>query len=303
LVSVLSCTERATGECGVMNSKKIRVGVLGLGIIGARVAENLRAAGHEVFVWNRTPKPVPNFLGSPAEVAEQVSIIQVFVRDDEALLEVLEAARPALGKKHLVMNHATVSPEATRAAAALCSACGADFLDAPFTGSKMAAQNGKLAYYIGGAAPLIERARPVLEASSSSILPMGDVGAATVVKITTNLISASIVKAVIEAAEITRAQGVALEHLLEGLKVNANFSPLIGMKLPAMMKGEFEPHFSLKNMLKDADYARGLAAAKGIQTEVLDATAALMRQRFDEGKGEQDFSIMGERLSQEQVVS
>lgn len=286
-----------------MSLSKTRVGVLGLGIIGARVAENLRAAGHEVFVWNRTPKPVPNFLGSPAQVAGQASILQVFVRDDEALIQVLEAARPALGKKHLVMNHATVSPEATRAAAVLCAECGADFLDAPFTGSKMAAQNGKLAYYVGGPEPLLERARPVLEASSSAILPMGEVGDATVVKITTNLVSASIVKAVIEAAQITQAQGVALEHLLEGLKVNANFSPLIGMKLPGMMKGDFEPHFSLKNMLKDADYACGLAVQRGLKTEVLDATAALMRQRLEEGKGELDFSVMGEMLSRKEETA
>ena len=291
------------GNVEEMSFKKTRVGVFGLGIIGARVADHLRSAGHEVFVWNRSPKSVPNFLGSPAEVAEQVSILQIFVRDDAALLEVLEAARPALGKKHLVLNHATVSPEATRAAAALCAACGADFLDAPFTGSKMAAEKGQLAYYVGGAAPLLERARPVLEASSSSIVPMGEVGDATVVKITTNLVSVSIVKAVVEAAEITRAQGVALEHLLAGLKVNANFSPLIGMKLPAMMKGDFEPHFSLKNMLKDADYARGLAVGKGIETQVLDAAAALMRQRLEEGKGEQDFSIMGEKLSQDESVA
>jgi 3-hydroxyisobutyrate dehydrogenase-like beta-hydroxyacid dehydrogenase len=284
------------GNVGGMSLNKMRVGVLGLGIIGSRVAENLRAAGHEVFVWNRTPKLVPNFLGSPAEVAEQASILQVFVRDDEALLEVLEAARPALGRRHVVMNHATVSPAATRAAAALCEACEAAFLDAPFTGSKMAAQTGKLAYYVGGPEPLLERVRPILEVSSASILPMGDVGDATVVKITTNLISASIVKAVVEAAQITQAQGVALEHLLAGLRVNANFSTLIGMKLPGMMSGDFEPHFSLKNMLKDAEFARELAAEKGIRAEVLDATAALMRERLEEGKGDLDFSVMGEML-------
>jgi 3-hydroxyisobutyrate dehydrogenase-like beta-hydroxyacid dehydrogenase len=279
-----------------MSSKKARVGVLGLGIVGSRVADNVRAAGFDVYVWNRTPKPVPHFLGSPAEVCEQASILQIFVRDDEALMDVLEAMRPKLGRGHLVMNHATVSPAATRAAAALCESCGADFLDAPFTGSKMAAENGKLAYYVGGPEPLLARARPVLEASSVAILPMGDVGDATVVKITTNLISASIVKAVIEAAQITQAQGVALEHLLAGLKVNANYSTLIGMKLPGMMEGDFEPHFSLKNMLKDADFARALASEKGIKVEVLEATAALMRERLDQGKGELDFSVMGDGL-------
>jgi len=80
------------------------------------------------------------------------------------------------------------------------------------------------------------------------------------------------------------------------LKVNANYSTLIGMKLPGMMAGDFEPHFSLKNMLKDAEFARTLAAEKGIRAEVLDATAALMRERLREGKGELDFSVMGEEL-------
>jgi 3-hydroxyisobutyrate dehydrogenase-like beta-hydroxyacid dehydrogenase len=155
-----------------MTQEKTRVGVIGLGIIGSRVAANVGAAGHEVFVWNRTPKPVPNFMGSPADVAAQARVIQIFVRDDEALLDVLNQMRPELEKRHLILNHATVSPQATRRAAAICAQCGADFLDAPFTGSKLAAQNGKLVYYVGGPEPLIERARPVLAASSAQILPM-----------------------------------------------------------------------------------------------------------------------------------
>jgi 3-hydroxyisobutyrate dehydrogenase-like beta-hydroxyacid dehydrogenase len=281
-----------------MTVKKTRVGVLGLGIIGSRVAENLRSAGHEVFVWNRTAKPFPNFIGSPAEVAQQVDVVQIFVRDGEALLEVLNQMNPALERRHLVLNHATVSPGATRAAAELCAAVGADFLDAPFTGSKVAAQNGKLVYYVGGPEPLMERVRPVLEASSVEILPMGGIGDATVVKITTNLVSAVIVKAVVEAAEITRSQGVPLAHLLTALQANANYSPLIGMKLPAMMNQEFEPHFSLKNMLKDADFARALAEEAGLKTEVLEATAALMREKLEAGKGESDFSVMGEGLGE-----
>lgn len=281
-----------------MGEKKLNVGVLGLGIIGSRVAENARAAGHEVFVWNRTPKAIPNFLGSPAEVAEVARILQIFVRDDEALREVLEQMKPVLTKGHLVINHATVSREATLAAAAFCEELGVDFLDAPFTGSKLAAQNGKLVYYVGGPEPLVARARPVLEASSTKILPMGEVGDATVVKIATNLVSAAIVKAVQEAAAISSGCGVALPRLLEALEANANFSPVIGMKLPAMIKGDFEPHFSLKNMLKDARYAQQLAVLAGVseQVNVLDATAAAMQAKQDEGKGELDFSVLGEGL-------
>jgi 3-hydroxyisobutyrate dehydrogenase-like beta-hydroxyacid dehydrogenase len=269
---------------------KQNVGVLGLGIIGSRVAENLRKAGHEVFVWSRSARPVPNFLASPREVAEAAGIIQIFVRDSAALLAAIHDMEPVLKAGHLVMNHATVSKKATLEAAKLVEATGAAFLDAPFTGSKMAAQNGKLCYYLGGSELMIERARPVLEASSVKILPLGGIGDAMVLKIVTNLVSSVIVEAVAEAASITKANGIPLERLHE-----ANYSTLIGMKLPAIIKGDFEPHFSLRNMLKDADFARELAAAAKLETPALECTAAAMRKGVDAGKGDLDFCVIGQR--------
>lgn len=274
---------------------KQNVGVLGLGIIGSRVVENLRAAGHEVFVWSRSARAVPNFLASPREVAEAAGIIQIFVRDGAALLEAIEDMKPVLGAGHLVMNHATVSKKAALQAAALVEETGAAFLDAPFTGSKMAAQNGKLTYYIGGSDLMLERARPVLEASAAKILPLGAVGDAMVLKIVTNLVSAVIVEAVAEAAAITRANGVPLERLHEALEANANYSTLIGMKLPAIIKSDFEPHFSLRNMLKDADFARELAAEAKLAVPAIDCAAEAMRRGVEDGEGDLDFSVIGRR--------
>lgn len=278
-----------------MPRMKQNVGVLGLGIIGSRVAENLRKAGHEVFVWSRSARPVPNFLSSPREVAEAAGIIQIFVRDSAALIEAIEDMKPALKAGHLVMNHATVSKKATLEAAKLVEATGAAFLDAPFTGSKMAAQNGKLCYYIGGSELMLERAKPVLEASAAKILPLGGIGDAMVLKIVTNLVSAVIVEAVAEAAAITKASNIPLERLHEALESNANYSTLIGMKLPAIIKGDFEPHFSLRNMLKDADFARELASEAKLNAPALDCTAAAMRAGVDAGKGDLDFSVIGQR--------
>ncbi len=274
---------------------KQNVGILGLGIIGSRVADNLRKAGHEVFVWSRSARPVPNFLASPHEVAEAAGIIQIFVRDSAALIESIEDMKPALKAGHLIMNHATVSKKATLQAARLVEETGAAFLDAPFTGSKMAAQNGKLSYYIGGSDLLLERARPVLEASAAKILPLGAIGEAMVLKIVTNLVSAVIVEAVAEAADITRANGIPLERLHQALESNANYSTLIGMKLPAIIKSDFEPHFALRNMLKDADFARELAAEANLSTPALDCTAAAMRAGVDAGRGDLDFSVLGQR--------
>lgn len=278
-----------------MPGMKQNVGVLGLGIIGSRVVENLRTAGHEVFVWSRSARAVPNFLASPREVAEAAGIIQIFVRDGAALLEAIEDMKPALQAGHLVMNHATVSKKATLQAAALVEETGAAFLDAPFTGSKMAAQNGKLAYYVGGSDLMLERARSVLEASSAKTLPLGGVGDAMVLKIVTNLVSAVIVEALAEAAAITRANGISLERLHEALESNANYSTLIGMKLPAIMNGDFEPHFSLRNMLKDADFARELAAEAKLASPAIDCTAEAMRRGVEAGQGDMDFSIIGRR--------
>lgn len=274
---------------------KSNVGVLGLGIIGSRVAENVRKAGHEVFVWSRSARAVPNFLASPHEVAEAAGIIQIFVRDSAALLEAITDMLPALKAGHLVMNHATVSKKATLEAAKLVESTGAAFLDAPFTGSKMAAQNGKLAYYVGGDLLMLERARPILEASGAKILPLGGVGDAMVLKIVTNLVSAVIVEAVSEAAAITKASGIPLEKLHEALESNANYSTLIGMKLPAIIKKDFEAHFSLRNMLKDADFSRELAQEAGLSVPAIDCTAAAMRAGVEAGKGDLDFSVIGER--------
>ncbi|MFM7604789.1 MAG: NAD(P)-dependent oxidoreductase [Prosthecobacter sp.] len=274
---------------------KPNVGVLGLGIIGSRVVENLRQSGHEVFVWSRSARAVPNFLASPREVAQAAGIIQIFVRDSIALLDSVKDMLPALTSSHLVMNHATVSKKATLEASKMVEDAGAAFLDAPFTGSKMAAQNAKLCYYIGGPALLIERARPVLEASAIKIMPLGAIGDAMVLKIVTNLVSSVIVEALAEAASITLANDIPLERLLTALEGNANYSTLVGMKLPAIMNGNFEPHFSLRNMLKDADFARELAQEAKLALPALDATAEIMRQGVDAGHGDLDFSIIGKR--------
>jgi 3-hydroxyisobutyrate dehydrogenase-like beta-hydroxyacid dehydrogenase len=276
------------------NSASQHIGVIGLGIIGSRVAENLGKAGYEVFVWSRSPRAVPNFLANPREVAEAAHTLQIFVRDDAALLTAIEDMLPALTPAHLILNHATVSPAATLEAAERVSKTGAAFLDAPFTGSKMAAQNGKLVYYIGGDAGLMPLAEPVLKASSAKIMHVGKIGDATVLKIATNLITAVTVKGVQEAVALTQAQGVDPRKLLEAEEPNANFSPLIGMKLPAMIDQNFEAHFSLQNMLKDADFALALAEQKALKLGALQAMADAMRTAKEAGKGDSDFSVIGE---------
>ncbi len=281
----------------MFGSKGKNVGVIGLGIIGSRVAENLQRANFNVFVWNRTARAVPGFLASPHEVAEVAQVIQIFVRDAEALLEVMQEMKPALKKNHVVCCHATVSPEAVSQAAAIAHEMGAGFLDAPFTGSRMAAEKGELVYYIGGAKREMEKATKVLEASSKKILHLGRVGDASVLKIATNLVSGAITGALAEALAITKAHGLEPSKLLEAFENNANCSPLISMKLPAMMAGSYEPHFSLKNMLKDARYAQDLAKVESLATPLLNASVTTMERGMDAGRGDLDFSAVYENFT------
>ncbi|MDP9290770.1 MAG: NAD(P)-binding domain-containing protein, partial [Verrucomicrobiota bacterium] len=109
------------------------VGLIGLGIIGTRVAALLRSAGYNVHVWNRSPRSEPNFLGSAAEIAEACDVVQLFVPDASALFEVIDNMLPKLGERHTILCNATVGPVATRDGSRRVMATGAQFLDAPFT--------------------------------------------------------------------------------------------------------------------------------------------------------------------------
>ena len=155
------------------------VGVIGQGIIGSRVADCLRRAGREVYVWSRTPKPYPNFLASAAEVASVADVVQIFVGDAAGLREVVASLADRLEPRHLVIANGTFDPESVAEASEEVGRRGASFLDAPFTGSRLAAESASLVYYIGGDASVLDRARPVLEASSKQILHIGGIGDAS----------------------------------------------------------------------------------------------------------------------------
>lgn len=270
------------------------LGVLGLGIIGSRVAEAARRAGLGVAAWNRTRRPGVDTLDTPEAVAAAAPVLQVFVTDDAALASVLERLAPALTRDHVVVNSSTVSLEATRSAQAVVRRAGAAFLDAPFTGSRNAAAAGELVYYVGGAAAVLQRVRWALEPSAKAILPMGRVGDATIIKIATNLVSAVAVEALAEALGVIRAHGIAADRFLAAMEHNANSSGLSRMKLPSMVDGAFDPHFSLKNMWKDAGFAERLAHAAGLEVPALSVVRTRMGSLVVRGRGEEDFAALAD---------
>ncbi len=97
--------------------KHTSIGVVGLGIIGRSIAAHLRRKGFPVFVWNRSPRSVPNFVGSLEELASLCNYIQIFVSDDDALLQTVDQLSEKLTQRHVVLAHSTVAPDSMRAAA------------------------------------------------------------------------------------------------------------------------------------------------------------------------------------------
>src|SRR6478752_545176 len=268
------------------------IGVIGLGIIGQRVVDNLRERGFHVFVWNRTPRPVPNFVGSPAEVAELCDYIQLFVSDDDALLQMIQRMTPNLTSNHVVMAHSTVSPDTMRAAAEMVERRSGRLLDCPFTGSKNAAEKGELIYYVGGDEAALSQVRPILEASSKEIVEIGKVGDATTIKVATNMITAASVQAAAEALALVSKSGLPAEKFAAAMKNNGSNSATLDMKLPMMMEGNFEPHFSVKHMLKDVVIATRLARSYDIDLGATNAARNSLESEMKRGHGDDDYSAL-----------
>ena len=277
------------------------VGVLGLGIIGSRVAENLRGRGFHVFVWNRNPRPVPNFVGAPAELAEMCDYIQIFVSDDDALIDVVRQMAPALGPRHIVIAHPTVAPHSMRTAADLVERRGARFVEAPFTGSKLGAEKGELVFYVAGDEVALREARPILEASSKEIIEMGQIGQATVVKLATNIVTGASVQALAEGLALINYAGIPAEKFVAALQNNASYSKTLSMKLPKMIDNNFEPHFALKHMLKDMKIASQLGLSHHLELAVTTAARDRLLEQEQRGYAEEDFSVIARKYFPEVV--
>lgn len=271
------------------------VGVIGLGIIGRRVVANLRKKGFPVFVWNRTPRPVPNFVGSPSELAQTCEIIQIFVSDDDALLRTVQQLVPKLTPRHIVIAHPTVSPDSMRGAAELVVKRRARFVEAPFTGSKLAAEKGELIYYVAGDKETVRAVTPVLEASSKAIVEIGEIGDATIIKVATNMVTAASVQVAAEALALVESSGVSLDKFLAALRLNSSHSPTLEMKVPRMIAGDFEVHFSTKHMLKDMQIANRLARIGNLDLSVAAAARDRLLEQMGAGRGDDDFSSVARK--------
>jgi 3-hydroxyisobutyrate dehydrogenase-like beta-hydroxyacid dehydrogenase len=269
-----------------------KVAVLGLGIVGSRVRASLIGAGYPVSCWSRTQRGLDGEKNTPQEAVAGADLVSIYLKDVPMVREVFGRVKTALKKDTLVMNHSTIDLSTTLWLAEQCAAKGCNFLDAPFTGSKDAAAAGQLLYYIGGDEELVEKVSDFLAVSSKGRIHCGEIGTGTVTKLGTNLISACTVQAMCEALTIAKKHGVKPEVFTEAAIRNGSGSPLMAIKYPSMLAGDFEPHFTMANMWKDSRYALALAESAGVELPAIAAVSARMGEMCEKGSGDEDFSAM-----------
>ena len=272
--------------------EKQSIAILGLGIVGSRVRQRLIDAGYQVSCWSRTFRGLDGEFQTPEEAVANADIVSIYLKDAPMVREVFGAAKNALRKGALVLNHTTIDLPTTLWLAEQCAARSCDFLDAPFTGSKDAAAAGQLLYYIGGCEETMQRVSDFLAVSSKARMHCGEIGTATVTKIATNLISACTLQAMCEAMTIAKTHGVKPEVFAEAAIKNGSGSPLMAMKYPGMLKGDFDAHFTMANMLKDSKYALALAESASVDLPAMSVVSQRMNELCEQGMADLDYSAL-----------
>jgi len=267
------------------------IGVLGLGIIGGVWARHYHAAGVLAGAWNRTPQPeFPHWKDAPETVAESADVVQVVVADPPAVRGVLERIRPALGPGKVVVQSSTIDPASSDAFRGLVTATGARYLEAPFTGSRPAAEQRQTVFYLGGDAALIAALEPLLGLISTARFHIGDHRQAATIKLAMNLNISAQMQGLSEALTIARRAGIGDDTFFSALSRNVSYSGLAKLKEPKLRAGDFAPQFSVKHMLKDMRLASAMEGCTDLPVlgAVRDSLAAAARA----GWADEDFSAL-----------
>jgi len=275
----------------------MKIGVIGLGIIGSVYARNYAAAGKLAGTWNRTPKPgEPEWKETPEAVAEAADVVQIVVADPPAVEAILTRIAPRLGAGKVVVQSSTIDPVSSTKFSALVTARGARYLEAPFTGGKLAAEAKKTVFYLGGDGALMAEVDPLLALTSEFRLKIGTIEQAASIKLAMNMILAIQLEGVCEALTLARRAGISDEVFFDVFGKNSGYSALAKMKEPKLKAGEFSPQFSVKNMSKDMRLA--LHSPGGAGLPLLGAVRAALHAAEARGWADEDYSVLIKLLEQ-----
>ena len=273
----------------------MRVAFLGLGIMGRPMAANLVKAGHEVAVWNRTPKQVEGArtAESPADAATGAEVVWMCVSDTNAVETVLfgpQGVETSIGAGSVVVDSSTISPSAELQFAERLRAKGVDYADAPVTGSKVAAEAGSLIFMVGGAESVLAKIDPLFKAMGKQVFRMGETSKGQAAKLVMNLQIALIFEGFAEALTLATKLGVNVDALLQLIQASMVRSGVVEYKAPFIMRRDFTPNFPLRLMLKDIHLALAAAKEARVKLPALETVEEVYEMAAEEGHQDLDYA-------------
>jgi 3-hydroxyisobutyrate dehydrogenase len=283
-----------------METKKI--GFIGLGIMGSRMAKRLVNADYELTVYNRTIEKTEELVGlgaqfavNPRQLAERSDVIITMVSDDSALHEVTEGksgtfagARP----NTVFIDCGTISVKTTKNLARQAEYLGFNWLDAPVLGGPSAAESGELPFVVGGSQSVLKLNMDIFNALGKKIVYMGKSGMGQAAKIVHNLTCGISLVAFSEAIALGEKFGLTRKQVLETLLGGGVNSPILKAKAPKFEQNNFEPAFALAMMGKDLTLAQDAARKFWLILPALSATKNLYDLAKARGLGAQDSSAI-----------
>jgi 3-hydroxyisobutyrate dehydrogenase len=280
-----------------------RIGFLGLGIMGSRMAANVVKAGYPLTVWTHTEGKARRWaeehkataVDTPAEVAADSDIVVSMVVDGAQVESVLcgengvaDGAKDGL----LCVDMSTVAPTDTRRIAKRLKQRGIDMIDAPVTGSSPRAEAGTLTIMVGGETGQFERVKPLLETMGELIVHVGELGQGEMLKLINNSLGAANAAAVAEALLLAKATGVDLDALVEVTQSGSGASAQMQMKSGPMRAHDYSTLFKTEHLLKDVRLCLEEAQAAGIPFPAAAHARDLLAATMGRGHGADDYSAL-----------
>ncbi|HYV15675.1 MAG TPA: NAD(P)-dependent oxidoreductase [Conexibacter sp.] len=284
-----------------------RIAFLGLGIMGSRMAANLRRAGFELTVWTRTPGKAQAWseqhgatvATTPAEAAAAADVVVTMLVDAaqvEAVLLGEQGAASGAETGTLFLDMSTIGPAATRAIGAQLAARGMRLLDAPVTGSSPKAEDGTLTIMTGGAAEDHARVLALLEAMGALIVHVGALGQGQMLKLINNAVAAANLVTLGQALLVAHATGVDLDALEQVVGAGSGGSTMLALKAGPMRRHDYTTLFKLEHMLKDVRLCLEEGQAVGVPFPAAADAREVLSAGIGRGFADADFAAAIEVL-------
>ena len=286
----------------------MRIGFIGLSIMGSRMAANLQKNGHELVVYNRTREKAEPLIAqgavwapTPADLARQIKIVITMLSKPDAVAETALLAKNGflthLAPQSLWIDCSSVNPSFSKLMAVETKQRNVRFIDAPVAGSKVPAEQGQLLFFVGGEKADVEEARPLFEAMGRAVFHMGGHGMGTSMKMVNNIILAQSMVAFTEAIVLGESLGISKDQLFTTLLASPVVAPYLAFKRSKIEEGKFDPEFPLQWMHKDLQLAAETAYETGVPLFLANAAKELYALAVRNGLGEMDFSAVYKLLS------